>query len=146
MSVIFKAENHSYKSKDPSEAITWTSVTSFVSLFKDKFDAIAVSKKVSKNKKSKWFNMTPEAIQDAWSSESKRATDLGTWYHNQREFDISSINTLEKYGVALPIIKPIIEDGLKHAPDQKLTEGIYPEHFVYLKSASLCLPCRDRLQ
>ena len=56
MSVIFKAENHSYKSKDPSEAITWTSVTSFVSLFKDKFDAIAVSKKVSKNKKSKWFN------------------------------------------------------------------------------------------
>ena len=138
MSVIFKAENHSYKSKDPSEAITWTSVTSFVSLFKDKFDAIAVSKKVSKNKKSKWFNMTPEAIQDAWSLESKRATDLGTWYHNQREFDISSINTLEKYGVALPIIKPIIEDGLKHAPDQKLTEGIYPEHFVYLKSASLC--------
>ena len=27
---------------------------------------------------------------------------------------------------------------LKYAPDQKLIPGIYPEHFVYLKSASIC--------
>lgn len=29
-------------------------------------------------------------------------------------------------------------DGMKHAPIQRLTEGIYPEHFVFLKSAGLC--------
>jgi len=138
MSVIFKAENHSYKSADPKEDIDWVSVTTFVGLFKDKFDTIAVSKKVAKNKRSKWYGLTPEEIQIAWEAEGKRATDLGTWYHNQRESDISGIETLEKQGIPIPIIKPIIQDGLKHAPVQKLTEGIYPEHFVYLKSAGLC--------
>lgn len=27
---------------------------------------------------------------------------------------------------------------MKFAPDQRLTEGVYPEHFVYLKSAGVC--------
>ena len=27
---------------------------------------------------------------------------------------------------------------MKKAPDQKLADGIYPEHMTYLKSASLC--------
>ncbi len=31
----------------------------------------------------------------------------------------------------IPIIKPIWDGKVKHAPNQKLTEGIYPEHFVY---------------
>ena len=30
------------------------------------------------------------------------------------------------------------QDGIKIAPDQKLDEGVYPEHFVYLKSAGIC--------
>ena len=32
----------------------------------------------------------------------------------------------------------IIQDNVKHAPIQRLSEGIYPEHFVYLKSAGIC--------
>jgi hypothetical protein len=138
MSVTFQAENHSYKSIDPADEIEWISATTFVGLFKDKFDAEKIANKVSKNKKSKWYGMTPEEIQNAWSSEGKRATDLGTWYHNQREEDITGIETLEKYGIELKIFKPIIENNIKYAPEQKLIPGVYPEHFVYLKSAGLC--------
>lgn len=138
MALVFKADNHSYTSTNPDEQIDWISVTHFVSLFKDKFDSEKIAQKSSKNKKSKWYGISPEEIQQIWKSEAKRATDLGTWYHNQREADITGIDTIERQGIAIPIVKPIIQDGVKFAPDQKLTEGIYPEHLVYLKSAALC--------
>lgn len=138
MTLVFKADNHSYTSTNPDEQIDWISVTHFVSLFKDKFDSEKIAQKSSKNKKSKWYGISPEEIQQIWKSEAKRATDLGTWYHNQREADITGIDTIERQGIAIPIVKPIIQDGVKFAPDQKLTEGIYPEHLVYLKSAALC--------
>lgn len=137
MSLIFKPENHEYVSLQ-DEGINWVSVTSFLSAFKPKFDAPAQAIKSSKNKKSKWYGMTPEDIQKAWTNEAKRATDLGTWYHNQRESDICELDTLTKEGVAVPIFKPVEIEGIKYAPEQKLTEGIYPEHLVYLKSAGLC--------
>lgn len=138
MAVLFKASDHSYKSIDQNENINWMSVTKFVSLFKPKFDAIATSIKVSKNKKSKWYGMDPEVIRDYWEQESKRAVDTGSFYHDQRESDLLSHDTLQREGVQIPIIKPIIEGEYKYAPAQRLTEGIYPEHFVFLKSAGLC--------
>jgi hypothetical protein len=138
MSVIFQAKDHSYKSKDPNDNISWVSVTSFVSKFKQPFDAIGQSIKSSKNKRSKWYGMTPEEIQKAWSSEAERAVVLGTWYHNQRESDLISFDTIERQGVNVPIFKPIIDGDIKLAPDQRLVEGIYPEHFVYLRSAGIC--------
>lgn len=138
MSLIFKPENHEYVSLN-DENIDWISVTSFIGHFKPKFDAKAQSVKSSKNKKSKWYGMTPEDIQKAWTNEAKRATDLGTWYHNQRESDLCELETLQRQGITVPIFKPKVEeDGLKYAPDQKLVEGVYPEHLVYLKSAGLC--------
>jgi hypothetical protein len=36
------------------------------------------------------------------------------------------------------IIKPIEIEGIRYSPDQKLEEGVYPEHMVYLKSAGIC--------
>ena len=138
MSVIFQAKDHSYKSQDPNENINWMSVTAFVSQFKPKFDQEAQAIKSSKNKKSKWYGMSIQDIQEAWASEGKRATDLGTWYHDQREKDLTAHLTLQRSGVDIPIIKPLYDGQLKIAPDQKLVEGIYPEHFVYLKSAGLC--------
>jgi hypothetical protein len=139
MSVFFRAEDHSYKSVNSEDNIKWISVTSFVSKFKEKFDPIAISQKASKNKKSKWYGMTPEDIQKAWSKETDRALTLGTWYHNERESDLLSLETLTQGGEPLKIITPIIdEEGIKYAPEQKLENGIYPEHFVYLKSAGLC--------
>lgn len=138
MALIFKEEGHVYQSID-GDPIKWTSVTSFISLFKPKFDAKAQAQKSAKNKRSKWYGMKPKDIIDAWDSEKNRAIDLGNFYHNQREADLLSLKTIEREGVEIPIIKPVIDDkGVKYAPDQKISDGVYPEHFVYLKSSSLC--------
>lgn len=138
MAIKFIPETHKYISTDVSD-ITWTSVTSFISKFKQPFDADVISLKVSKSKKSKWYGMSVEDIKAAWANEAKRATDLGTWYHNQRETDICALESIGRNGVNIPVFIPNTNnDGSKTAPDQKLTEGIYPEHMVYLKSAGLC--------
>jgi ATP-dependent exoDNAse (exonuclease V) beta subunit len=137
MSIVFKASDHSYTSIDDND-IKWVSVTKLVSNFKEPFDAEGVAAKVSKNKKSKWYGKTAKEIQAAWKEESERALELGTFYHNQREADLCSLASIEKEGVTLPIYIPIEKDGVKHAPDQKLSPGIYPEHMVYLKSAGIC--------
>jgi hypothetical protein len=138
MTVIFRAQNHKYESLDPDERIDWLSVTSFVALFKKKFDAATQSVKSSKNKKSKWYGMDPEEIQAHWAQEANRAVTAGTFYHDQRESDLMEIETIQRQGVAIPIIKPIFMGDVKHAPVQRLMEGIYPEHFIYLKSAGIC--------
>lgn len=135
--VKFIPDQHTYISI-LEEDINWTSVTSFISKFKQPFDSENIAIKSSKNKKSKWYGMDPEDIKQAWKSESKRAIDLGTWYHNCRETDICSLTMIERHGEEIPVIKPIYENGVKIAPDQKLANGIYPEHMVYLKSAGLC--------
>lgn len=106
MAIIFTPENHKYKSKEP-DGIEWISVTSFISNFKQPFDADAIAAKSSRSKKSKWYGMTPEAIKDAWKAEANRATTLGTWYHNCREKDLCEINNIERQGVVIPVIKPI---------------------------------------
>jgi hypothetical protein len=138
MAIVFKPETHSYTSIDASDNITWTSVTSIISKFKKPFDADGIALKSSKNKKSKWYNMSPDDIKEAWKNESQKAMNLGTWYHNQRERDLLACETISREDIIIPIIKPIEIDGIKKAPDQKLTNGIYPEHMVYLKSASMC--------
>lgn len=138
MPVKFLPEEHKYVSIDPSENIQWTSVTSVISKFKEYFDADAIAIKSSKNKKSKWYNMDAEKIKEAWKKESEKAIALGTWYHNQREADILDCSFITREGSALPVYKSVEEQGFKTAPDQKLVNGIYPEHFVYLKSAGIC--------
>lgn len=137
MAVLF-LPGHKYVSIDPNENIQWTSVTSVVSKFKEPFDADAIALKSSKNKKSKWYGMSPEDIKKAWKEKSDKAIALGTWYHNQRESDLLECETISREGVNLAVVKPIESNGVKQAPDQKLTNGIYPEHFVYLKSAGIC--------
>ena len=110
MALIFKPETHSYVSIDPSENITWTSVTSVISKFKKPFDVDTIAVKSSKKKKSKWYGMTPEEIKEAWRNESQKAMNLGTWYHNQREKDLLSCETISRENIIVPIIKPIEED------------------------------------
>ena len=137
MELRFIAENHKYESiHNPDDK--WLSVTSAISLFKPPFDKEAIAKKSSKNKKSKWYGMTPEDIISAWDGENKRALRLGSWYHDQREQELIACDTLQRNGIDLNIIRPIEQDGIKLAPAQSLTSGIYPEHMVYLKSAKLC--------
>jgi hypothetical protein len=138
MSLIFKEKGHIYQSIDPNENINWVSVTSLVGKFKKPFDAETQAVKSSKNKKSKWYGIEPKKILEIWSNENKRATDLGTFYHNQRESDLMAHDTLTKEGEELPIVPPKVIDNIKYAPEQKLIPGIYPEHFAYLKSAGIC--------
>ncbi len=138
MSIIFNAEDHSYKSLDSSEDIRWISVTSLVSQFKEPFDSEKVAARVSKSKKSKWYGLEPKKILALWKAESERALTLGTFYHNQREDDLCSLSSIEREGLPIPVYKPIIDGEKKKAPEQKLTDGIYPEHMVYLKSAGIC--------
>jgi hypothetical protein len=135
MAIVFKEEGHIYESND-QDKIDWTSVTSFIGMFKPKFDREGQAKKSSKNKRSKWYNMTEKEILSAWDNETQRAIKLGNWYHNQREEDMLDFSTIERNGTEVPIIKPLItEEGLKLAPELQLKEVVYPEHMVYLQSA-----------
>lgn len=138
MAIQFTAADHKYKSIDQDENIDWVSVTSLISLFKKPFEKEAQAVKSSKNKKSKWFGLTPEEIISIWDSTNAVALDLGTWYHNQREADLLACDTIGRLGLNLPVFKPQENDGIKIAPDQNLVDGIYPEHMVYLKSVGIC--------
>ena len=139
MSIVFNAAEHSYKSINNTEAISWTSVTTLISSLKKPFDAKAVAARVSKNKRSKWYGIEPKIIEQIWKNEADRATTLGTYYHNQREADLCSFASIEREGITVPIFKPYEEpNGLKIAPLQKLDPGVYPEHMVYLKSTGIC--------
>jgi hypothetical protein len=139
MSIIFTAEDHSYKSVNPTELINWISVTTVVSAFKQPFDAKRTAEKVSRKKGSKWYGVDPVIIQQIWTNEADRSTTLGTWYHNQREDDICSLASIEREGVTVPVFKPSGDnEGVRFAPIQKLEPGVYPEHMVYLKSVGLC--------
>jgi hypothetical protein len=138
MSILrFTAHDHKYTTIDNQEE-EWLSVTSLIGQFKQPFDANKMAEKSSKNKKSKWYGMTPEAIKDAWKAEANRATTLGTWYHNEREKDLCSFDTIERHDISIPIYKPIEIEGVKYSPNQKIGDGVYPEHLVYLRSAGLC--------
>lgn len=136
MSILkFTAHDHKYRSDDD---INWLSVTSLISNFKQPFDADKIAAKSAKSKKSKWYGMTPEDIKAAWKAEALRATTLGTWYHNCRESDICGLENMERHGNTIPVFKPLEIEGIKYSPNQKLTNGVYPEHMVYLKSAGVC--------
>ena len=139
MSIFFNAIDHSYKSLTTEPEITWYSVTTVVSSLKKSFDAKKTAQKVSKNTKSKWHGIEPKIIEEIWANEAKRAVNLGTWYHNQREAELCSLSSIEREGTIVPIFAPLpLKDGIKYAPSQKLEPGVYPEHMVYLKSAGIC--------
>jgi hypothetical protein len=138
MSILrFTAHDHKYTSINDEEK-QWLSVTSFVGQFKQPFNADVIAEKSSKKRNSKWYGMTPSDIKTAWKNEALRATTLGTWYHNCREKDICDLHDMERHGKTIPVVRPKEIEGVKYSPDQKLGEGIYPEHLVYLNSAGIC--------
>jgi hypothetical protein len=138
MAVKFYTENHKYESIDIFDTTKWFSASRIPSFFKKEFDAKKTAEKVSINKKSKWYGLKPEDILNYWSAENVRATTLGTWYHEQEENKLLGVEYITRYGKDLPIIRSIWEEGCKIAPEQKLTDGVYPEHLAYLKSVGVC--------
>lgn len=137
MKLIFEPTEHLYTT-DGDTNTKWTSVTSLIALFHEHFDTENIAKKCSKKRKSKWYGIKPEEIIRIWDEERIRATTLGSWYHDQREQETLGCTTLRREGLDLPIVSPIMEGNCKIAPNQLLTPGIYPEHFVYLEAALVC--------
>lgn len=138
MSVKFYADDHKYISIDEREPIDWISVTRLIHFFKEPFDTVKMADACSKGKNPKYNKMKPEDIIALWASENKRAVNLGSWYHDQRERDLLACNTITREGRELQIVNPLMDGMVKLAPDQQLVEGIYPEHLVYLKSVGIC--------
>lgn len=136
--IKFIEEGHKYSNVNPEDLIEWVSVTKLIHQFVEPFDAPTVAEKCSKGKNPKYKGKSPEQILEMWDNENKRAIQLGSWYHNQREKDVLACNTITRDGIELPIVSPIIEEGIKLAPDQSLISGVYPEHLVYLKSIGVC--------
>jgi hypothetical protein len=136
--IKFIEDGHKYTNLDDGDNFQWISVTRLVEQFKEPFDKEAVALKCSKGKNPKYTGKDPKDIIAAWDKENQRATSLGSWYHNQREKATLECNTITRDGIELPIINPLHEDKIKIAPEQNLAEGIYPEHLVYLRSASIC--------
>lgn len=136
--VKFYPHNHTYESVDEFEKIQWTSVTALVGMFVEKFDADAQALKSSLNKKSKWYGIHPTKIKEFWRNENKRAVDLGNWYHKHEENKLLGCDSVVRYGKSLNVIRPTFEKEIKIAPDQTLKDGIYPEHFMYLKTKGVC--------
>jgi len=138
MSVKFYADDHKYISIDEREPIDWISVTRLIHFFKEPFDTVKMAEACSKGKNPKYNKMKPADIIALWASENKRAVNLGSWYHDQRERDLLACNTITREGRELTIVNPLMDGMVKLAPDQQLVEGIYPEHLVYLKSVGIC--------
>jgi hypothetical protein len=140
MKIVFNEEHHAYICHDPEkpQPEIWTSATTFIKKFKPEFDGKSVAAKVSKNKKSKWYGIAPEQIEAIWKDEAERATTLGSWYHKQQETNILSCETIDFDGHELKVHPPLYDEfGEKIAPNQKLQDGIYPEHLIYLPSMKL---------
>ena len=137
MAVEFIEESHTYRSVNDKD-INWVSGTGLVKMFKSEFDSVPIAAKCSANKQSKWYGIAPEEILKIWDNESKRSTDIGTWYHNMREDELLSQNTVERNGKEIPVVQINYKDKIKQAHNIKLTDGVYPELFVYDEKMNVC--------
>lgn len=135
MKIIFNSQSHTYTTEANEE---YTSVTKLLSKYKQPFNQIEASAKASKNRRSKWYKMSPQDIMDVWNKESVRSTTLGNWYHDQREQDLLECKTISYDDCILPIVNCVYDDrGFKIATDQKIGDGVYPEFFLYLPSVGI---------
>jgi len=133
--IRFLEQGHVYESIIP-DGVKWLGVTTLVSNLHEKFNAEEQAPKSSARKPTpqypnKWYGLPVVEILKAWNSEGERSTELGHQYHAMREQELYNF-------VEFPVIQPVMEDGAKIAPPQTLTEGIYPEHLVYMHSAGIC--------
>ena len=136
MNITFKEEGHIYQ--DPSDPDKkWTSVTSLLGDYKNHFDPIKMSEMVSQKRSSKWYRIPPAKIREIWDLENQRSNTLGTWYHNQEEEKLYKKGLIEHEGSVLKVVRPAYSGDLKVSSSQVLTDGIYPECIVYLKTYSL---------
>ena len=138
MCLIFDPNGHKYSSIDLFDKTDWLSASRISGMFKKPFDSEKVALRSSQKKTSKWYGISPKDILEYWRLENLRSTDLGTGYHEKEEAKLLGLTHVFRYGKDLPIIRSIWENGVKVAPNQKLVDGIYPEHLTFLKWVGIC--------
>lgn len=136
--VQFSPIGHKYESITP-DGMQWLGITTLISALKQPFDRETRAQKSSTrvpsaDKPNKWYGIPAEEIKQAWDNESKRSTELGSWYHDKFERSLYT----DGHSSGLTVYKPNIVDGIKYASDQRLSEGIYPEHLCYMASLGIC--------
>lgn len=131
MQLLFSEPDHKYFNPDAPDD-NWTSVTSVIHSLAEEFIPQPAAEKANKNRKSKWYKVSVTEILKAWEDENLRSRELGHFYHNMREQEL--LNSKDN---KLPVVPSVITDGLKRCPEQKLQEGIYPEHMTYLTSVNI---------
>ena len=118
--------NHIYTLKSNPE-IEFTSVTTFIGQFFEKFDAIDIATKLVKSQREKYRDKTVDDVLNIW----KKAANHGTKVHEELEnyilkkTDITEKKT--KHG--LNWLKNFILDG---------NYIIYPEIIIYSEKFNLC--------
>lgn len=126
MKLLFTENDHKYIT---DTGIQFRSITGIVHSLCQPFDWTPEQSSKSRKAGNKWKGMDPVEIQAAWDSENERSRDLGHWYHLKKEQEL----------LTKPNVHSCIYEGdVKIAPEQKLKDGIYPEHFCYLESAKVC--------
>lgn len=137
MELVFREKDHKYYTPDQPE-LEWISVTTVIGKLHEKFEPEEAATKSSKNRKSKWYKLSEKEILQAWEDENKRSIELGSFYHNKKEAEYNNNKTLAVKGKEVPVFIPQYTDELKLVPEQKLQEGVYPEHMTYIGSVGIC--------
>lgn len=130
--VGFQQQGHKYTSLPGEKEINWLGVTTLVGKLHEQFEWTPYQSSIRKPttaKPNKWYGLPVDEIAAAWEGEKNRSTTLGSWYHDKREQEYKGKDNVVWY---------TINGDTKIAPDQKLQDGIYPEHLVYLESAGVC--------
>lgn len=120
------SRGHVYESVIP-DGRQWMSVTSLLKKFSESENFSDIADRCSINPNSKWYGLTGIEIKTIWENESKRAIELGKWYHNRME--LGEINGIQ----CCPV-----QDEWKYAGNQVLQEGIWPEIMLYHPEYSIC--------
>ncbi len=136
--LTFTEKDHTYTSVDIFDETKWVSASRLAGMFRESFNAPEQALKSSQKKSSKWYGISPKEILDIWQTENVRSTTLGNWYHKKEESALIEKETEFIYNKELPIFRPVWDNGIKLAPEQKLVDGIYPEHLTFLQSVGAC--------
>jgi hypothetical protein len=128
--IQFNKKSHSYS----ENGIPFKGVTEWVQSFVPEKDWVAIA-----TKKAKKLKKPVEEILKEWEYENNKGITRGNSYHKKREEEILAISAINN----LPIIPSIFSEDekqniVKVAPNQKLSEGVYPELFLVLRSKRIC--------
>ncbi len=121
--VTFNEEAHSYTADLSGKK--YTSATTLIGKFKQKFDTIAVSTAYAKKN-----GYTPEYWQEQWKKTSQIACDKGTKFHKRKEDAMIAAGSVTREKRVIPVhISEVLKNvdyDYKNIPD-----GVHPELLLW---------------